>query len=426
MKIAAFDLEMANSFAYGSICWAGLAITDDSLSTVKTVDVRINPNVRKFHCGNNIHFPFTIKDLKEEPMLPEAYRDFSEYLDGSYLVVGHDIEQDILMFTAACRRNNIPCPEFSYIDSQLLYMLFRKEDQISGLHKCAEFFGIEYAEHDPVEDARASLEVIRHICMAENLTFPELLKAYHIELGELKHLCLKRIYSDLLPAPMRIRIQKMNSYFEQLVHPAPVREAGPFHKRFVCIEDGLLQRFNLIPIIRKLQENGATLTKFPRLADVIVTSKSEEKKQISLETLLKKMGLKDRVSKYRDRQFELGLALAQGKREALFHVAKEITPNPDAVNSPIYKKRISLSDELEQRNDFLEIVHHLADLGAQFTRVISKSDCFLLSDRALFDVEDLKDVKIAYIKRKKAEKKLRQKIMTIDELSNLVKRNKKQ
>ena len=188
MNYLAFDIEAANGYMLSSICSIGIVIADENFNVTHRENVWINPKTKynlngtRKNVGIDLHLDKKLLDAS--PDFSQAYTKIKRFLTAKdTLVVGHAVDSDVRMLNAACVRYRLPCIEFDFICSQLLYKLYKDEKEIKALHKIAADLGIEYREHNSEDDAWMSLMTLKYLVADSGLSVAELCDKYRIRKG---------------------------------------------------------------------------------------------------------------------------------------------------------------------------------------------------------------------------------------------------
>lgn len=199
MKYLFFDIECANcDGGRGKICSFGYVLTDTSFSVIESEDIIINP-----------HAPFRLRSYGKEQKsyielaYPEeifrAAPDFSFYYEriksllnaDNVMIFGYAPENDAGFLAAEFERYSLPCVDFEFCDVQRIYKRHIKNEggnQFSLVHAC-EDLGVASpeTEHKSVDDAMATMRVLKRICFEEGRGAPELVDIFSPCKGELIH-----------------------------------------------------------------------------------------------------------------------------------------------------------------------------------------------------------------------------------------------
>ena len=197
MKYLAFDIEAANGYQLSSICSIGVVIADEQFNIVSRNNYWINPKTKynlngtRQNVGIDLHLDKKLLD--SSPDFKQAFAQIQALLtDKQYYVFGHAVDADVRMLNAACERYKLPCIDFEFADSQLLYKLYKGEKEVKSLHKIATDLGVEFEEHNSEEDAYATMMTLKYLVTDSGLTVDELSDKYHLRKGRNSHFELIR------------------------------------------------------------------------------------------------------------------------------------------------------------------------------------------------------------------------------------------
>ena len=99
------------------------------------------------------------------------------------------------MLNSACRHNRLPCINFDFICSQLLFKLYRGDKDVRGLDKIADELGISFAHHASDEDALASMLTLKYLCEDSALSVEGLLEKFNVRIGSNRNFVVTRTVS---------------------------------------------------------------------------------------------------------------------------------------------------------------------------------------------------------------------------------------
>lgn len=200
MNYLAFDIEAANGYKQYSICSIGYVLADENFNVLKKENIWINPKCKYNLNGTRERVGI---DLHLDPALLEASPDFSQVYDRvktlltdkNVRVVGHAVESDVIMLNKTCLHYKLPCINFEFICSQLLFRLFKKEKDVRALNKIAEEIGFCFKPHSSDEDALASLMTLKYLVNVTGKSVDELLKDYNVRVGVNRNFDMTRTVS---------------------------------------------------------------------------------------------------------------------------------------------------------------------------------------------------------------------------------------
>ena len=184
----AFDIEAANGYQLSSICSIGIVIADEQFNILSRQNVWINPKTKynlngtRQNVGIDLHLDKKL--LASSPDFKHVFDEICGLLtDGQYFVFGHSVDADVRMLNAACVRYKLPCINFRFADSQLLYKLYKGEKEVKSLHKIADEIGVEFVEHNSEEDAYATMLTMKYLACDSGLTPRQLMDKYRVRMG---------------------------------------------------------------------------------------------------------------------------------------------------------------------------------------------------------------------------------------------------
>ena len=188
MKYLAFDIEAANGYMPSSICSIGVVIADEQFNILSRENIWINPKTKynlngtRANVGIDLHLD---KDLLDaSPDFSEVYDKVAGLLtDTQYVVVGHAVDSDVRMLNKACQRYHLPCINFQFVCSQLLYKLYKGDKEVKGLNKIADEIGVTFCQHNSEEDAFASMMTLKYLVKDSGLTLQQLMEKYRVRVG---------------------------------------------------------------------------------------------------------------------------------------------------------------------------------------------------------------------------------------------------
>ncbi|MCM1533130.1 MAG: exonuclease domain-containing protein [Corallococcus sp.] len=188
MKYLAFDIEAANGYKPSSICSIGIVIADEQFNIVSRENVWINPktaynlNGTRQNVGIDLHLDKKLLDAS--PDFKRVYPRIKGLLtDKEYVVFGHAVDADVRMLNAACKRYGLPCIDFRFMCSQLLYKMYKGEKEVKALNKIAAELGVEFCQHNSEEDAYATMMTMKYLVTDSGLSVEELSEKYCIRAG---------------------------------------------------------------------------------------------------------------------------------------------------------------------------------------------------------------------------------------------------
>lgn len=262
MNYLAFDIEAANGYKAYSICSIGIVIANERFEIVSRQNIWINPktsynlNGTRKNVGIDLHLDKKLLD--SSPDFSQVYDVIKGYLTNpEYLVFGHAVDADVRMINSACQRYKLPCIEFEFIDSQLLYKLYKGDKDVHGLDKIAAEIGVEFCQHNSEEDAYATMRTLQYLVEDSGKTVNDLLVAYHVRKGSNKSFDITRSVSldgQVSKKQLtQVAITKIKAYCQK-VNPISKKYAG---KAF-CLARSLelADSETLYNVLKAIVQNG--------------------------------------------------------------------------------------------------------------------------------------------------------------------------
>ncbi len=200
MNFIVFDIEAANGFKPYSICSFGYCLADENFNVLTKKNIWINPkckynlNGTRENVGINLHLDKELLD--NSPDFSQVYGTIKGLLtDPNVTVVGHAVESDVIMLNRTCQHYKLPCINFNFICSQLLFKLYKGEKDVRALNKIADEIGLTYNAHTSDEDALASLYTLKYLTEKTGRSIKQLVSDYNIRIGENKNCVITRTVS---------------------------------------------------------------------------------------------------------------------------------------------------------------------------------------------------------------------------------------
>lgn len=188
MKYLAFDIEAANGYQLSSICSIGIVIADEHFNVLSSRNIWINPKTKynlngtRENVGINLQLDKALID--KSPDFSQVYDEVKSLLaDEQYTVIGHAVDSDVRMLNAACTRYKLPCINFQFTCTQLLYKLYKGDGDVKALSKIACDIGAAFVAHNSEQDAYMSLLTLKYLVQDSGMSFEQLCDKYKIRKG---------------------------------------------------------------------------------------------------------------------------------------------------------------------------------------------------------------------------------------------------
>ena len=182
MKYLFFDIECADG-GKATICSFGYVIADMDFKIIKREDIIINPEGRFFLTGRagrpDVELAYPIERFKKAPTFPTFYNKIKELVENEeYYIVGHSIGDDVTYLNKVCARYDLEPFKFSYFDTQRMYRELSGEKRQKSLEDALLSLGVEdkFRSHQSVEDARATMLLMKALLTKANTTFEEFIE----------------------------------------------------------------------------------------------------------------------------------------------------------------------------------------------------------------------------------------------------------
>jgi len=292
MEYLFFDIECANcDGGEGKICSFGYVLTDTSFSVIEKEDIIIDPNapfhLRGYGKGQKsyIELAYTEEIFRAAPRFPHFYDRISALLSRpDTLIFGFAPENDAAFLASEFERYELPFVDFEFCDVQRIFKRHIKDEggnQFSLVRAC-EYLGIATPEtvHKSVDDAVATMGVLKRICAEEGRGAPELMVFYTPCTGALRNgeLDVSYFKKKVPLEPWELNMMKgiNEDNFKKLIKRTKwVRNArpGPIRGKVICISDGYeYHRYHqmcmLVPLVA---EAGGRITRKVKECDIFVS-----------------------------------------------------------------------------------------------------------------------------------------------------------
>lgn len=274
MKLVFFDIECASVFKnVAKICAFGYVVCDEKFNIAEKKDILINPK-GKFHLTDRkgehgLVLPYEYDAFKTQPAFPAVYPFIKKLLeDKSAMVVGHATLNDVKYLDLETKRFRLPSFNFSFSDSQLIYMTKEKRfERQFGLEYITEDLNVEFTPHRAADDAYATMKICEAMCRSYGCSFPELESKLEIVRGKISgHNVVKptskafREYVEEVKAAKERRSKVRADFFRFVSRKKPRKGGALYGKKFNFsreIEDDVAVSK---PLVSALYEKGASYT----------------------------------------------------------------------------------------------------------------------------------------------------------------------
>lgn len=191
MNLLFFDIECAGVYKTAAkICAFGYVLCDENFNILEKEDILINPlgkfNLTSPH-GDGLVLPYDESEFKNKPTFPRVFRRIKTMLeDKNNVVLGHATINDVRYLNLETRRFKLPSFNFSYSDSQLLFMSLKGDfSHQFGLESIAKALNVEFTPHRAADDAYATMRVVEAMCKEQGVGYFELAAKLKIKNGRI-------------------------------------------------------------------------------------------------------------------------------------------------------------------------------------------------------------------------------------------------
>jgi len=387
---------------YWSICWAGMVVTKPNFSLLTAFDIRINPMTRHKFVGRELKFPFTGQEIRKEKVFGEVAPSLFQHLTPDTLVVGHAFDNDARMIIDTCKKFELPCPEFDYTDSNVLWNVKYDESGERSLSKVAEKYGIEFTAHDPLEDARATLEAAKAIVEGDIFKF---ITRHDIEVSTLKNSLMYKGGKPCDSSELKEKTRRANLPFIYGAKVIDPKETFYFDPQLLAAQD-------LTKVLEALSQRGCGFTSTAYSADTHVTNNlllGATPNVMSFRSLVNELGLEN-VG------FDFTPKKVRGKDgkaiplDEYYRKAYASSVQKGILNG----KGVSFSKAVERSVYFEDMISAIMSSGGKV--------CFNVADSDIFVVTDKQELKMHGDGRLRAYRRYRkQEVLNLEELSEMLK-----
>ena len=292
MEYLFFDIECANcDGGYGKICSFGYVLTDTSFNVIESEDIIIDPRApfRLRGYGKNkktyIELAYPEEVFKAAPRFSHFYPRIAKLLTRpDTLIFGFAPENDASFLASEFERYGLENVDFEFCDVQRIFKRHIKDEggnQFSLVRAC-EHLGIALPEtvHKSVDDAMATMGVLKRICAEEGRGAPELMVYYAPCTGELKDGELEVSYfkkkAPLEPWEFNLVKGINEDNLKKLIKRTKRASKGrvpEIRGKTICISDGYeFHRYHqmcmLVPLVA---EGGGRITRKVKECDIFVS-----------------------------------------------------------------------------------------------------------------------------------------------------------
>ncbi len=310
MQFVAFDLESTDGcFSSGNICEFGYCVADENFNILDSKNILIRPIGKVNIAYYRVKLAYPLKVYYRSPSFVENYSKIGTILQKpDCVVLGHAIHNDIVGINSACKINTLKPYDFCFVDTQILYSIFKNHTGVMSLDKIAEEIGVEFKHHRADEDAKLSLLTLKYICEKEQMTFEQVMAVYEAtiglnENGVITNFVSKKCASQAPSLTSKSSKRRILSMFKpKAVDSSLIDKKNALYKKKIFINrDIMLDDIDITrAMLNKLVALGAKNVNFVNNCDYYVGEVSSEEHckgtVISLEKFLAMLGELEIVS----------------------------------------------------------------------------------------------------------------------------------
>ncbi|MBR2967370.1 MAG: hypothetical protein IKC35_01160 [Clostridia bacterium] len=277
MKYLCFDIESCDGGKNGSLCSFGYCLADENFNIIEQDDILVNPNkpFNKRLFGSVIKLAYTEDVFRAAPKFPLVFDRIKALFDNQVTIIGFSIINDVNYVADAIRTYKLKQLEYEFFDVQLMYGIYKKESRNYSLAAAAEEFDIEFLEHRSMDDAVATLNVLKGILSHEGKTFDEFVGEYsimpvRINAAGIKNCFTDVVYSGIDYTSVKTKKRLLNEFL--LTLPRNKKHNLPFSRKVICFDESLeLDDIDLCRSrIAKLYEMGGRYSSGTESSNVFV------------------------------------------------------------------------------------------------------------------------------------------------------------
>lgn len=244
MKYLCFDIESCDGGKNGSLCSFGYCIADENFNIVEQDDIIVNPKkpFNKKLFGTVIKLAYTEEVFRSAPRFPAVYDRIRSLFTDDVVVIGFSVINDVNYLSDAIRTYRLHQLSYEFYDVQLMYGIHRKEARNFSLAAAAEEFGIEFLEHRSVDDAVATLKVLKGILDKAGKNFEEFVTSKGVMPGRTSPASTSNcytdfVYTDIDYSSVKTKKKLLNEFILTRTH---LKQPGlPFAHKVVCFDENI-------------------------------------------------------------------------------------------------------------------------------------------------------------------------------------------
>lgn len=286
MQYLIFDIECCDG---RHICEFGYVLFNENFELLERECITINPE-RNFKLTGRTHerdlkLAFAEDVYRNSPTYSLVYNKIKSVIQTpNCQIVGFSMINDVEFLETANELYKKESIEFSFLDFQILYQAYMKENKSISLENVINTLGIgNITFHKSDDDSYAVMLALKKICEKEKLSLPATIKL----LNELKHNHMKekaRLHNLSVIEKVGVGNLKAQKEFLGFFLSRMRRNENStheFNEKTVCIDIGFQREYfnEFLALLEKLYSVGATYTAKASECDVFIQTHEEEDKR---------------------------------------------------------------------------------------------------------------------------------------------------
>ena len=181
MKYLFFDIECADG-GKGTICSLGYVIADMDFKIIKREEIVMNPesnfNLEGRAGRPDVPLAYPRETFLRSPKFPKFHAKLKLLFENKdYYIIGHAVGNDVNYLNKSCRRYGLEPFEFRFFDTQRMYQQLLGVKKNPSLENALAALEVneKFRSHQSVEDARATLLLLKALLMKANTSFEDYL-----------------------------------------------------------------------------------------------------------------------------------------------------------------------------------------------------------------------------------------------------------
>lgn len=297
MNILSFDIESPDGqFNVGNICEFGYTLSNTNFDIIHQDNLLIKPIIPLVRLNRRVNFAYTAAQYNNAPTFDRVAPQIARVMSGDdTLVIGHAIHNDIICLKNAFKAHNLVMPSFKFIDTQVIFCIFKDEKAVIALDKIATFIGADFIHHRADQDAMLALKTLEYVCERLNCDIAGAMELYGIKCGtatmdEIVN-CSTPYFAGCAPSVSSKNSKKklLARFIDELASAEvkPKIEHAYSNKKINVDPELEFEDLNLTRrILQKLNDIGAKYMKYSTYCDIYVSNTLPNEEQLLNKTIL--------------------------------------------------------------------------------------------------------------------------------------------